>query len=148
MPTAGTMHRRAAPITLSAHSSTSSVSRSSLRRSLVPETARRDAPLSHYGGFRLYIMCVCHDSRRSGLYFQLCELHFSSDVLSIRFARPHIRCREPRWLPHLVCRLLTHKLLINSRPLPLFSSFQLYSFVLFYAFFLSLFSLSFLPLYR
>lgn len=97
---------------------------------------------------RMYIMCVCRDSRRSGLYFQLCKLHFSSDVLSIRFARPHIRCREPRRLPHLICRLLTHKLLINSRTPPPPPFFQLYSFVLFYAFFLFLFSLTFLPLYR
>lgn len=92
-------------------------------RSPVHETARRDAPLPHRGGFRLYIAHVyhVHASRFAACIFNR-ELYFSSDLLSILFARPRIRCpplvlreSQRRQLPHLVCWLPTRELLINSR---------------------------------
>lgn len=135
MPTAGTMHRRAAPITLSAHSSTSSVSRSSLRRSLVHETARRDAPPPATTAVfvcisPMYIMCMCHDSRRSGLHFQPWALFFFRPSFHLVRATAYsvplvLRELQPRQLPHLVCWLPTRELLINSRPLLLLLLHQL-----------------------
>lgn len=88
-----------------------------------PRQLRRDAPLSALRRFsfvyRACISCTCVTIRGPArLVFSTVKLYLSSDLLSIRFARPLIRCREPRRLPHLVCWLLTHELLINSRALP------------------------------
>lgn len=130
MPTAGTMQRRAAPITLSAHSSTSSVSESlSGSLWLVPETGeepeeKRCALASRFlrrGGF----VCISRAYKRAcvmgrNIYIYIYErarriggaacifkraLIFLPTFFPVGAKpRPDIRCREPRRLT--VSRLL------------------------------------------
>lgn len=102
---------------------------------------------------RMYIVCMCHDSRRSGLHFQPWALFFFRPsfhlVRTTAYSVPLVlRELQARQLPHLVCWLPTRELLINSRPLLLL----LLQLQLLHSFFLFLLrpscpsSLSFLPL--
>lgn len=143
MPTAGTMHRRAAPITLSAHSSTSSVSESLWFSRPRDSRRRRDArrssstlPSPHLRFYtavsfvyRAHITCMCdgHTDGRGGAACIFKRAIFLPTFFPVRTtATGYSVPWTSATLPYLVCSLLTQGLLINSRIAPATFSYVCY----------------------